>query len=104
MVATKCKIIETLFLFAFHSYPPCRRGSTIMVESHVEMVTVSGGVVAATADLAATTTMGALSEFLLELLLRRDKIRTQWLVKHFHPPSRFLTSLYLLYLRCKWRI
>lgn len=48
-----------------------------MVESHVEMVTVSGGVVAATADLAATTTMGALSELLLELLLRRDKIRTQ---------------------------
>ena len=48
-----------------------------MVESHVEMVTVSVSVVAATADLAATTTMGALSELLLELLLRRDKIRTQ---------------------------
>ena len=41
-----------------------------MVESHVEMVPVGRGVIAATADLAATTAMGALSELPLELLLR----------------------------------
>ena len=42
-----------------------------MVESHVERVTIGGGFLDPTANLAATTAMGALSKFLLELLLKK---------------------------------
>ena len=46
-----------------------------MVESHVERVTIGGGFLDPTANLAATTAMGALSKFLLELLLKKRWIQ-----------------------------
>ena len=40
-----------------------------MVESHIEMVTIRNHVIDATAELAATTAVGALTKLPLELLL-----------------------------------